>query len=278
MMPETDSSAFYGLLLVGGKSKRMGFDKSRIAYHGKPQWQHGTELLSRFCSKVFLSVRATEGWENVGFPLLKDRFTEVGPLGGILTALAQFPNMPWIVLACDLPFMNENTLRFLVEKRNFEKIATVFQSHFDALPEPLCAIYEPRSYGYLKNALDAKKYCPRAALIRSEIELLPPMQDRSLDNINTQEEWEETLQSLNPLKKVRIEYYALLKEERGCDREEWVTKSISLQELYQELQKKYHFSLNIPMLRVAVNDTFCEWSQELKEGDSVVFIPPVSGG
>ncbi len=273
-----DNAPLYGLLLVGGKSTRMGFDKSRIEYYDKPQWQHGAELLSYFCSKVFLSVRSREGWEEAAFPLLEDQYTDIGPLGGILTALTKFPDSVWLVLACDLPFVHESTLRFLVEKRNPEKIATVFQSHFDGLPEPLCAIYEPQSRLRLTHFLEEGHFCPRKALIHSDIELLPPFKDHSMDNVNTKEEFEEVLKTLSESKKVIIEYYALLREERKCDSEERVTLAITSEELYRELQTEYGFSLNIPMLRVAVNDTFCEWSQKIKTGDRIVFIPPVSGG
>jgi molybdopterin converting factor small subunit len=48
--------------------------------------------------------------------------------------------------------------------------------------------------------------------------------------------------------------------------------------LYAELRALHGFSLPQAMLRVAVNDRFCEWSQPLADGDRVVFIPPVAGG
>jgi len=78
--------------------------------------------------------------------------------------------------------------------------------------------------------------------------------------------------------KISIEYFALLKEQRGCSSEtiETVAKSPAL--LYSELKSRYSFSLNPDSLKVAVNEDFADWDSTLSDGDTVVFIPPVAGG
>ena len=77
---------------------------------------------------------------------------------------------------------------------------------------------------------------------------------------------------------LNIEYYAMLREERGCQSETIKTDAITVADLFQKLKKKHSFSLNQKTLRVAINNEFREWSSRLSENDTVVFIPPVAGG
>jgi len=80
------------------------------------------------------------------------------------------------------------------------------------------------------------------------------------------------------VKKITIQYYAILREQRGIDEEQIETAAQTACELYAELKEKYCFPLEQNSLKVAVNDEFSEWKTALNSGDAVVFIPPVSGG
>jgi molybdopterin converting factor subunit 1 len=77
---------------------------------------------------------------------------------------------------------------------------------------------------------------------------------------------------------INVQYYALLREQAGRSSESLVTTANTPRDLYQELKGRYPFSLAVEMLRVAVNSEFGDWEQRLRDGDSVVFIPPVAGG
>lgn len=78
--------------------------------------------------------------------------------------------------------------------------------------------------------------------------------------------------------KVKIRYFAILRDQRGTGSEEFVTSAQSPRELYLELKTKYNFTLPVERLRVAVNADFVDWSTPLKNNDAVAFIPPVAGG
>jgi molybdopterin converting factor small subunit len=78
--------------------------------------------------------------------------------------------------------------------------------------------------------------------------------------------------------KITIQYFAKLREERGCSSENYQTDSQTALELYYELQKKYNFTIPLESLKVAVNDDFSDWNTLLKDNDSIVFIQPVAGG
>lgn len=81
-----------------------------------------------------------------------------------------------------------------------------------------------------------------------------------------------------PLRTIHIQYYAVLREQRGLAAETRATAAADMRALYAELRTTYKFTLAPERLLVAVNDEICGWDQPLKEGDKVVFIPPVAGG
>jgi len=77
---------------------------------------------------------------------------------------------------------------------------------------------------------------------------------------------------------IRVQYYALLREQAGRNEERLVTSAATPAELYAELSRRYPFSLVREQLKVAVNAEFADWSVVLNDNDSIVFIPPVAGG
>ena len=109
----------YGLVLGGGKSTRMGTDKRLLKYYGVSQQQHAYNLLSKVSENTFLSVREEQissserGLNKCG-----------GPFNGILSAHNAYPDVAWLVLACDLPLLDRETLTILVTARNPGKAAT----------------------------------------------------------------------------------------------------------------------------------------------------------
>jgi molybdopterin converting factor subunit 1 len=78
--------------------------------------------------------------------------------------------------------------------------------------------------------------------------------------------------------KLKIQYYALMREQAGRSEETLETSSATPADLYGELIARYGFTLAREQLKVAVNSEFSDWSRLLTAGDAVVFIPPVAGG
>ena len=186
-----------GLILGGGQSKRMGRDKASIIYHGKPQILHTWELLRSVGVEAFVSCRADQA-ESENFkdlPQIHDRFLDFGPMGGILSALLLHRDSAFLVLACDLPFLDAESLSTLIASRNPSKIATAYLSP-EGLPEPLCAIYEPTAYPALLQFIGKGIHCPRKSLINSDIEGVVPENVHALANINRPEEYQAALESL----------------------------------------------------------------------------------
>ncbi len=192
----------YGLILTGGKSTRMKKDKAALKFHGKPQTEYVFELLSPLCEKVFISSRKEQAATYKKYPQIHDlkKFSGKGPLAGILSAMAKYPQAAWLVLACDLPFVDQKTLKHLLRYRNSSKIATAYRSRFNDLPEPLCAIYEPKAQRRLLSFLKRDIRCPRKILINSNPRLLKLKNKKALDNINTPEEFRTAQASLHKVR------------------------------------------------------------------------------
>ena len=181
-MPELN-----GLVLSGGRSERMQRDKASLEYHGQSQKLHMYGLLRSIVSDVFYSVRADQASDRSNEIL--DKFTGLGPYGAIISAMMDNPNRAWLVTAVDQPFLNEQTLRRLIDARNPSKLATAFYNPETDFPEPLVTIWEPRAYPVMLNYLSQGYSCPRKVLINSDIELIKLEDATALDNVNTPEEY-----------------------------------------------------------------------------------------
>jgi molybdopterin-guanine dinucleotide biosynthesis protein A len=181
-----------GMVLAGGKSERMGFDKGAVNWHGKEQRYHMADLLAPFCEEVFISCRPDQQ-KQIEQPYLSlpDTFSGLGPYGAILSAFRERPDEAWLVVACDLPLLTEKSLGYLVEERNVATTATAYQSSFNDFPEPLITIWEPKSYPVLLSFLAHGYSCPRKVLINCDITLLNAPDPEELTNVNTPEELEK---------------------------------------------------------------------------------------
>ena len=192
----------YGLVLAGGSSSRMRRDKAALEYRGKTQLDRTFELVSRYVSQVFVSVRAGQTTEptRAHRPMIVDSVAGEGPIVGIRSALAAYPHTAWLVLACDLPFMSDAALSQLLRERDAGGLATAFRSAYDNLPEPLCTIWEPAAAATLAAYQHGGGNCPRKFLIRHAVPLLDPIDERALDNVNTPEEYAQAMATLGAAK------------------------------------------------------------------------------
>jgi len=203
-----------GLVLVGGKSTRMGKDKSELNYFGKPQKVVAKELLENNKLETFYSVRTfgevylehsrktqddnknaiSSGVEKS--KEIQDTFLNLGPFGGICSAFQKDPNSAWLALATDVPFVNNELIQLLLEKRNPSKVATAIKGKGKEFVEPLITIYEPKAYPILLQYLSQGYSCPRKMLINSDVEIVE-VDDAFIRNVNTSEEFEIAKNEIN---------------------------------------------------------------------------------
>ncbi|WP_276388968.1 molybdenum cofactor guanylyltransferase [Eudoraea chungangensis] len=194
----TSNKKIYGLVLSGGKSSRMGTDKGLIPYHGLPQREYLYGLLDEVCDKTFISLREEQKKE---LPLEMEAIVDLnefrGPYNGLLSAHKKYPEVAWLVLACDLPLIDVPSLKELISERDTSKKATAFALKENPLPEPLCAIWEPEALEASIQYLEAGNgTCPRKYLINHDTKLVFPKKESVLLNANSKEEYEKALKQL----------------------------------------------------------------------------------
>ncbi len=276
----------YGLVLAGGRSTRMRRDKATLSYQGRNQLDRAMELLDSCVERAFVSVRADQRADQARarYAQVVDAYEGLGPIAGIAAAQALAPAAAWLVLGCDLPYVRLRHRRAPASRIATRRAAQPLTGPATmGCPEPLCAIYEPRSAAAILERINAGKSCPRKFLIQSDALILEQPDPRALDNINTPEEYTAASGTLlapqgTDAMQIRVQYYAILREQAGRSEETVATAARTPRDLYAELQRRHPFSLGAESLRVAINAEFSDWSQPLVEGDAVVFIPPVAGG
>ncbi|WP_456438181.1 NTP transferase domain-containing protein [Psychroserpens sp.] len=184
-----------GVVLAGGKSSRMGKDKTILNYHGKSQIEHTVSILEDNLLTTFVSVATNQQLEN--FETIQDKFVNLGSFGAICSAFQHDPNKAWLVLATDVPFVDDKLIKLLLKHRNPQKIATAIKGKSKQFVEPLIAIYEPKAYPVLLSYLAQGYSCPRKVLINSDVEIIE-VDDDLIRNINTPKEFQN---AINDLKK-----------------------------------------------------------------------------
>lgn len=191
------SNQINGLVLAGGKSQRLGHDKTTINYHGTSHRELLAKILRVRCQDTYLSCRADQSsLIESEISLLPDAFEGLGPYGGILSAFKKHPNHAWFVIASDLPFALEDAVDYLLERRDPSKFATAFYNNITEFPDPLMTIWEPKAYPVLLRFLSQGYSCPRKVLINSDIKVIEPADQSWLMNVNTKEDLNKAKETL----------------------------------------------------------------------------------
>jgi molybdopterin-guanine dinucleotide biosynthesis protein A len=183
-----------GLVLAGGKSVRMGKDKGTLDFYGKNQRDFAIELLTKNKLKTYLSVRKEQDVDVEN--KITDKFIGLGPFGAICSAFQYNPDKAWLVLATDLPFVNDKVIQLLLKHRNPSKVATTIKGKSKQFPEPLITIWEPKSYPRLLEYLAQGYSCPRKVLINSDVEIVE-IDDSFIRNINTPDDFKNAFKEIN---------------------------------------------------------------------------------
>lgn len=148
-----------GVVLAGGRSRRLGQDKTRVVFSGKSLLARSVDVLSSVCAEVAVIGRDPLPY-GVSAMWLPDEVEGLGPMGGVITALEAF-QAPCLVISCDLPYLEEETLRVLLAARDEKRpdlVMTTFQAVETGYIESLTAVYEFAALGYLKVAAEQGNY------------------------------------------------------------------------------------------------------------------------
>jgi len=191
MEPESPSTIppIKGLVLAGGESKRMGFDKGLMNYHGLVQREYLYHLLKPHTVETYISCRPDQITETE-MPVMEDKYEDIGPYGAILTAFKSDPEAAWIVVACDFPLLDQQGIAQLLNERDVKGIATSFLDLHTLMPEPWITILEPKIYPILLEYFNKGKSSLRGVLVDYNSTVIRASDPDILLNANTPEEAE----------------------------------------------------------------------------------------
>ena len=189
-----DFPPLQGLVLAGGQSRRMGRDKGLLRSRGKEWRLLQFERVQKHLPETYLSLRSDqlEGL-TPEIPTIMDQLEDCGPISGLISAFRQFPYCAWLAVAVDMPGLTEQSLKFLINNRDAEKMATAFVHKEHGFPEPLCTIWEPAMKEVLEAAWEVGEFSLNKILSAQPVKLLKSPFPEEMNNINSPEDlksWE----------------------------------------------------------------------------------------
>ena len=174
----------YGLVLAGGRSRRMGQDKTSLAWAGTTLREHQVQLLSHHLDPVFLSCRPDQTADFAGIaPLIPDQGSSIGPMSGLLAAWSAHPAVAWLVIPVDMPYLTARELDLLIERRDPSRLATLYRDP-DGRWQPLVAIWEPASADLFRQAQAAGNFKIQSMIQEDKIEVVPVSRTAAFHNLN----------------------------------------------------------------------------------------------
>jgi molybdopterin-guanine dinucleotide biosynthesis protein A len=188
-------------VLAGGASRRMGRDKALLELGGLPMVLRTVRLVEPHVTSV--AVVAPEGrYAELGVPLIADRWPGAGPLGGIATALCASVEDWNLILGCDLPFLTQEWIAWLISRVPGSPAHAVVPESRKGL-EPLAAIYHRSCGEALAAAIDRGVRRVSEGLREILFERVPSVEWMGLDpagmlfeNMNTPEDYAEALRRI----------------------------------------------------------------------------------
>jgi len=189
----------YGLVLCGGKSSRMGTDKSMLQYYDKPQRYHVYDMLLPFCEKVFISCD-DEQMKNIeaGYRAIADdeTFSNMGPMGALLTGFTQFPEKNILLIGCDYPFLKTDELERFANLC-LKTPATFYNQEAD-IYESMLGWYPYGCFEILKQMFKAREFSLQQLLKSKNALQYLPADITSIQSVDTSEAF---LKAYNSIKK-----------------------------------------------------------------------------
>ena len=192
---EERNQSITGVVLAGGKSSRMGRDKSQIAYHDTQHELFTARLLDQFCSEVYIS-KAKNSRASIGeFNILQDAVTDIGPIGGIYSIFKIEKSNAILVAACDLPLISFESIQNLVAGRSKEYDVVCLQSSESQYPEPLIAIYEQSMSDLIISSVESGQLSPSFILKSCKLKKII-VHPNTVFNANTEEDVLEAMKQI----------------------------------------------------------------------------------
>ena len=129
-----------GVVLAGGQSKRMGFNKAEVEMHGESMLMRMIDKLKAITPTILVSS-GTISYPNILLPQIPDQYPYCGPLGGIYSVLKASNTSLNLVVSCDIPLVSISLLEHIVAKAKKNNALITLPVDHDGQLQMMCAVY-----------------------------------------------------------------------------------------------------------------------------------------
>ena len=189
------------LILMGGQNKRMnGNHKAFLKFNDNSFLEVILESLNDF-TKVYLSVDDKNKFSYLPYPLIEDLYPQIGPMGGIASALTQIDSPYLFITACDMPFITKEYVDYMIDTLNAlpHEVDCLVLCDGEGFFYSLGAIYSKKMLPLLLDMINKGHYRLQQLIRQSNYYALPlndiPIKKEVLNNINTPEDYERAIKS-----------------------------------------------------------------------------------
>jgi len=127
------------VILSGGKSTRMGQNKSLLRFGNQTAIERVVCLMQSIFAKVVIIANEPEEYQFLGLPIFSDVYSNRGPLAGIHSALVNASSAKLFIISCDMPLITSDIVRFIVGYPSQKSIVVPVA---DGFVQQLCGVYE----------------------------------------------------------------------------------------------------------------------------------------
>ena len=189
-----DKDTITGIILAGGRAKRMGRPKGLVKLGGLTLIEHAASILAPLCHDILISSN-TEDYHEMGYRVIKDSVHYGGPMAGIQACLDQSRSELNLVISCDMPFVPRELFQLLISRIGDQYAAIPWhgKDHY----EPVCGVYGKAMAGILERYLEVGTtklplVFENEKILKYDAATLTAILGRKIFfNINTKEDLEE---------------------------------------------------------------------------------------
>ncbi|WML35045.1 molybdenum cofactor guanylyltransferase [Clostridium sp. OS1-26] len=160
------------VILCGGKSSRMGFDKSKIKIDGKLLLEIIGEKLEKIFDEIILVAEKEDKFENLKYKVVEDMEKNYGPAGGIYTGLKYASSKYVFFLACDMPKINIDYIKYLMSIVEQDECDGLICKKDDWI-EPLHAFYSKDLIKDFQKGIEENRLVLYDIIKNSKIKYIP---------------------------------------------------------------------------------------------------------
>ncbi|HLW07896.1 MAG TPA: molybdenum cofactor guanylyltransferase [Marinilabiliaceae bacterium] len=197
-----NNSDITGVVLAGGQSRRMGFNKAEAEMHGKSMLIRMINKLKEVTPAILVSS-GTITYPNIPWPQIPDEQPQCGPLGGIYSVLNVSTTSLNLVVSCDMPLVSISLLKHIVARATISgSLITIPVDHNGQL-QTTCAVYHKNILPFLENQINTHAYKMKELLDLVSVEYVvmsiehPLYQEHAFMNVNTPSSLQEARKTWN---------------------------------------------------------------------------------